>query len=624
MKKKLLFVLIFYLNVDFALSQVFWQTDFFAAGFPVGWTTADSSANGVKVQWKRCANPTIGRPNGPKIWNDFNGQTFFQASTAANGFMFVDSDLYNINNPHTSRLTTPTIDCSNHSSVWLQFQTHIGVYNFNAYQNAIVRVSKDGVTWENFKIFPQLAEDNPALEGRWSLNVENINIDISSVAANQPNVKIQWQWHGLSEYFWDIDDVKLSASDPRNDFDFRVNRNFFAIPPNLQTPKDQAENILFLADIENVGKMSQTNVNLNISIQNVATNSIVFTNDTNFGTLAADTLVQNIPIAGNGFFPVGSNEITPFRGNYSVESDQTDASPSDNNREFLFVLTDSIFAKESGVNTSIVPPFDAGESHSWGYGNYYYVKKGNLKKATSVTFYIENPSDLFDKSVRIILYEWKNPSNDSVVRVGERTLVGYEDYRILDMDKKLITIPLYNLDDQTYGIPLRDSMGYIAMLEYEDTGDFVDMAVGISTKLNYGASIYRSKLAGKTYFSSVFFKGNSSNSDFETTPFAPFIVPLIRLNVNDAMTLARDVNKVENYRLFPNPASDKIQIFMKNNSKNVTWIVSDILGKKINISLINDENISEITTFDSSKLPNGFYFMTDSEKNITLPFQIIR
>jgi len=44
-------------------------------------------------------------------------------------------------------LTTGAIDCSGQATVWLGFETLLGVFSVTAEDNAIVRVSTDGTTW---------------------------------------------------------------------------------------------------------------------------------------------------------------------------------------------------------------------------------------------------------------------------------------------------------------------------------------------------------------------------------------------------------------------------------------------------------------------------------------------
>ena len=202
--KLVAFSLILFMGVFGLQAQTaFWSEDFSDGDIPEGWTNEDPSGNNALWTW--CGDPTTGAMDGcPPVWDDnLNQQEPFGATTAGNGFVTMDSDAAG-DVSHQSELTTSPIDCSAQGEVWLNFQTHIGVFTIPASTGALLRVSTNGDTWTDFAIFPNLT-----LDVRWSENPENIIVDISSVAANESTVYIQWQWIGNFEYLWSIDDVQL-------------------------------------------------------------------------------------------------------------------------------------------------------------------------------------------------------------------------------------------------------------------------------------------------------------------------------------------------------------------------------------------------------------------------------
>ena len=104
--------------------NIIFEEGFSEPGFPVGWTTNDIS--GQDVIWSWCSDPTTGQMNGcPRIWEGgFNNQIPFAATSAENGFLTLDSDLFfDINQPHISQLTSPSFDFSNEDTVWIEFQS---------------------------------------------------------------------------------------------------------------------------------------------------------------------------------------------------------------------------------------------------------------------------------------------------------------------------------------------------------------------------------------------------------------------------------------------------------------------------------------------------------------------
>ena len=196
---------------------IFFAEDFSDGRIPADWTTADPSGN--NGLWTYCADPTTGQANGcPPFWDDgLNAQVPFAASTASNGFVTVDSDLIGeITTPHVSQLNMTPLNFSQATSVGIGFEGHIGVFSQPASTNALLRVSNDGgISWSEYFIYPDLVPGSPMPPNvRWSFNPEVSFIDISSVAAGQEYVLIQWQWTGRFEYLWSLDDVIITEVPP--------------------------------------------------------------------------------------------------------------------------------------------------------------------------------------------------------------------------------------------------------------------------------------------------------------------------------------------------------------------------------------------------------------------------
>ncbi|WP_395373119.1 DUF4397 domain-containing protein [Marinicella sp. W31] len=202
--------------------------DFSDGSVPAGWNNQDTGPT-TNALWTWCADPADDRTTAgcPRVWDDgLNQQLPFAASTSTNGFVTLDSDFYG-SIDHVSELTTPSIDLSDAVVATVNFESHIGVFTENADPNAVLRVSTDGGTaWTSFVVFPGLLTGNPPVPGsvRWSFNPNISSIDISSIAAGESDVLLQWQWTGNFEYQWSLDDVSVvTASDPdiifKNGFD---------------------------------------------------------------------------------------------------------------------------------------------------------------------------------------------------------------------------------------------------------------------------------------------------------------------------------------------------------------------------------------------------------------------
>ncbi len=209
--KKLHSALLLITASSLAQAEIFLQEDFSGGAIPAGWTTDDPSGNGAL--WTYCADPNTGQTNGcPPLWDDgLNAQGPFAATTANNGFMTLDSDIYG-NITHLSQLNLPAMDFSGTNRVFVEFESFLGAYTIVPLDNALFQVSNDdGANWTSYNPFPDLVTGSPAPPTvRWSANPTQHVFDVSAVAAGQSNVLMRWQWRGNFEYLWSIDDVVIS------------------------------------------------------------------------------------------------------------------------------------------------------------------------------------------------------------------------------------------------------------------------------------------------------------------------------------------------------------------------------------------------------------------------------
>ena len=69
-------------------------------------------------------------------------------------------------------------------------------------------------------------------------------------------------------------------------------------------------------------------------------------------------------------------------------------------------------------------------------------------------------------------------------------------------------------------------------------------------------------------------------------------------------TLTVEENELVDFSMYPNPASDIVQLKFPVGIENTKVEIFDILGKQIKV------NLSEENTIDVSKLPSGAYFVS--------------
>ena len=300
--------------------DAFYSEDFSGGGIPAGWTTSDdmtpAGQTPVLFQWSNDpASVSTAAVNHPLILT-------FDAPGASNGYLWANSDRGLSSAPatnHLTRLTTTSIDCSGRSSVLLTMKSTIGVFNLDANAYCKIRVSTNGTSWTDFVPFPCLTtgDVNPPCQ-RFSYNPQSVAVDITSVAAMQTTVYLQFQWQGGWEYYWAIDDLQLTAFP---DHDLVMNYGFtsqfgdgteYGRVPQAQMPS--AVNVG--AEIVNFGLMDQTNVTVHVSLKN-GSGTEVGTASTTFALLEhGDTVVTdeniNMPLPSYG----------AYSAHFSMTSDQ--------------------------------------------------------------------------------------------------------------------------------------------------------------------------------------------------------------------------------------------------------------------------------------------------------------
>ncbi|MEL7021036.1 MAG: hypothetical protein AAGK47_05470, partial [Bacteroidota bacterium] len=190
----------------FAQDNIFYSEDFSGGMIPTDWTNEDISGN--QVLWEYCNEIDV---CAPARFADAEGQQFFGpfgATSAANGYVVLDSDAAGeLDSNHVAQLTTLPIDLSDKEEVLLSFETHIATFANNAEANAVVRVRNGSSDWTTYTAFPGFTSNEP----QTSQNPVTITLDISDAAAMGDSVYVQWQWNGVFEFSWSIDDVQLFA-----------------------------------------------------------------------------------------------------------------------------------------------------------------------------------------------------------------------------------------------------------------------------------------------------------------------------------------------------------------------------------------------------------------------------
>ncbi|HMO39062.1 MAG TPA: T9SS type A sorting domain-containing protein [Saprospiraceae bacterium] len=570
------------------------------------WTVANSScANGANVQtWNWRATSDARGSCGPGSLlspSSCNGAMSFESNFLDNG----DRECGAAGGGScTARqygeLISPVIDLSgsNSAAYVLLFHQNTRQFRSNYY---VAWSTNAGTSWDSV----QINQDVPLNESKTG----KMRVPLPGTGGAS-SLQIRFIYDA-NYYYWIIDDVKIAELEANN---LSVN-TFFAVPPNAATPLAHVEPVGFLADIENVGAVTQTNVNLNVTIRDADENE-VFTADLPYGSVPAGALVENIPFQAL-YTPTS---LGAFRGTYTITADAEDFDLGNNTRDFDFVITEGTFSKDlTGVSNATRPAdagWDANEPHSWAWGVGYYIPEGAGNFVRTISFAIQpENAGAVGKDILITMYKWVDTNEDLFAQPNERELVGFNNYTITgnEMFSQLITLPFP--DPQDDPVQLEDNTQYIVMVEYL-ADDASNVFISYNNEIDYTATvavlgdvINRNRFAGflgigGNLFEEIYFPFGFTGSAYSN-------IPVVRMTVGSSPSSTEDLNRLaSNFNIYPNPTNGllNLQLDLDKPAKDATVRIFDISGRLLQ-QWRYDNVQREQMQYAVNQLSSGTYFI---------------
>ena len=494
----------------------------------------------------------------------------FASTTAANGFLFVNSDANNTADfdgtfINTTATTSATINLTGQPVVRLRYQ-----HNFRWWHDTRgVSVSADnGATWTDFEMSN---EANYSLPNQNAGNPEQTVIDISSIAGNQAQVKIRFYYNDNDywAWYWAVDDVALFVPE---DNDLVMLGGYWgstgawgARLPYYQIPLSQLAPLDVAGIVKNYGALDQ--------------NDVVFTAALASGVWSGSSAPEAV-LAGATDTISLTGALTPppivatHVINMSVSSSATDAVPADN----------SILAAASVSVNNFIYARDKGTATNGTYNQGMGFEAGNVfdiyaaANLSGIDAYIATNA-VAGAEVYAKLY-----SVDPTATTTAAAFVFVDEsapyiLTAADLGQK-ITLAL-----SAGAAPLSAGVSYVVVLgSYGDGGATNDLV--IST-------------AGVSEASTSYYYDMTDNTWYYTTA-----TPMVRMNFDPSV----GINKVEDnlgLRVFPNPANEVINISL-NKEVSATLTLLDVSGKVVKTQALN--GIS--TSINTASLNSGVYFVT--------------
>jgi hypothetical protein len=506
------------------------------------------------------------------------------SATAANGFALYDSDLLCGTDNAFVQMANP-VDLSGEASVAIRFQQYYSKFQ----DQTFVEVSTDGTNWTSYEVNAAVAV-NAATD-----NPDELEVNISGVAANQPQVWVRFRFMGACDYAWMIDDVVFvegAASDlAMNDVWHGDIINAFEYQ---QIPLAQAREVVIGATCENRGAVAQTNAIYTFDISDGSSSVASGTfpaNNVSMASTAYDTTWYD-----SGFTP---SELGDYTVTVSVASDEVDEVPGNNEEISAFKMTNNIYAHDDEDNIEFI------------------LTGGDIDGTTT--------SNEFKVGV---YYEMSAAANLTAVQVAfgrltTTTACIVEVFESSDLSNALATT-VYDI------LPSEVGSGGVSIL--------VDILIEDGEGILLDADvIYLISIGNTGEGEELYIEASAGDADNGQLRYGPFGVggsidwytgyttsPTIRGNF-DATISVEENEDVSGVTIYPNPTTDNLNInFVSKENQNVTINVIGVDG-----GLVFSENLTtkvgqaSRTTVDFANLAKGIYMVQLVGANSSLTERVI-
>lgn len=536
-----------------AKATIIWSDNFSTAA---NWTIASTGSN--PEQWN-----IINTPNAIPV----SALSPFASPTAANGFLFVNSDANNTGDMDGTPIITTatnvgTIDCSAHSVVKLKYN-----HNFRWWHDTRgVRVSGDnGATWTEFLISDEVDYFTP---NQNSANPEVTIIDVSSIAAGSSQVKVQFYYNDNDywAWYWAVDDVELYVPEAN---DLKLNgvlwgsTGFWAERLSYyQVPTSQITAIEFSGLVENIGAQNQTGA--------------IFTLTTGAFSSASSPLPVNV---GSIDTLNCTTSLTPpttimnhaLSGAVTMALVDGDASNNALNNFATVAVNQYVYSRDNG--TALNGSFNGGMGFE--VGNIFDIFANTTIGGGSV--YINGAAEV-GTEMYLKLYSI-DPATGDFLYVDE---TGPYVLTTNDIDAEV------TLSFLGGNYPLNAGESYLLVAGSNgDGGATNDLVVGT---------------AGPAAVQTCYYYDMTDLTWYYTTS-----QPMVRMNFDPALGMKDAANNF-GLEVAPNPATDATNVtFNVKNTSDVIINVIDMAGKVVATQTLSGVNGTQAVEINTSALNSGMY-----------------
>ncbi len=541
-------------------SAMFWQNDFSDS---LDWLF--SNTNTVSANWIITSMPPQGQ---------FSSSMGTMNSSTPSSFALYDSDANAFNsevNTQNALLTYKGfVDCSNRNIVVFSFESYLLSWQ----ESLSLEVSSDSLNWQVFdihqEVFP-LQQTN---------NTEFIQLNISSIAANQPKVYFRFRFQGNWDYAWMIDDVEFSeptGSDVAIELPALFTQGLY-----LQTPKSQLPtNYQVKVKLENLGASTFSLIPVDVNIQGLF-------------SFQEDYQGQLMPFNQEVFEFAQTRNLTPLdTGMQSIGFSiaMPDGNILNNQQTYTFRVTDTTLGYSYNA-TNFYPNLN----------DFSFAQKFELYQPdtlTSLSAYLYFDASCLNENYSLKLYmaNANGQPGSMIAQTAFKT--------VLDSDTGETALGLYNLQ---FTNPLALQAGTYFVV-------FEDNLTGVASAMS---SVHTD--APTTALS---FDGNSWNEfgAFYASTFAMYMH--VKSSTSEPLSIIG--SSVLEHKIFPNPALQNEQLNIQTDQKIRQIELLSLSSKSIKIETYTGQKNSDMYKFGLPDLSSGIYLLKiSSDSGIQLQKLIIK
>ena len=543
-------------------------------------TTADwaiSNNTNDQQDWVISTSTATNLGYGTGAWVDGSNTV-----TNENGYALFDSDAVGADGGNQDALMTytSTVDCSTYPNVVLEFNQRVRLFTSS---QTIFEISNDGgTTWIQFEVNLDKTSG--------TIYQELGEINISSAAGGQANVKVRLRYIGSWDYLWAVDDLKIieqPSNDIRSISPFYVGTNNEGIEYG-RTP------VFHLDASYDVGGYGY---NFGVATASNATAEV------DFGSFNYSYTVGSVPSGDTLVYGNTENPSTPvgvYNGLYTVNSTEelsTDPSYTNNVAKRNFEVTTNIYSVDGiGVNPAELQATASLGSNTFNtptgtiFANMYHLRGGD-NVINSIEIMLGNGTTA-NTQIQVAIIDTAELLADATQPIldlnNNEALSNYYVLTAADVAAGKATV-FFN-----QGVALNDGAYFAAVLTEVGT-DVIRILDDQTVAQPWYASVIHLIADGGTYSN-----GNALG---------------IRLNTSVANL---DEVSTTDFSVYPNPASEVINI---NSTKmlNAVITISDLTGKVVKTSTINGLTAS----VNTSGLNSGIYYVTITEGNSTSTQKVV-